>query len=420
MPSALLILVLALFQHSAATAPKAKAAAAAEQPDVMARAMAELDAGHTAEAISELKDILAQNPDNFGVWFNLGVAYGTAGDDAHAVEAFRKVLALQPNLYEAQLNLGATLARQKQYAEAAKLLSSAVAQRPQEFAPRLLLGRLLLAGNQAAEAETHLRAAATINPKNADALLLLERALTQQKKYDEAATALTGYLALKPGDDKAKLELAQLLEQAKKTEEAAKLYAQSTTNAAALEHAGMLELSAGDPKAACTHLAAALALAPTPELRFTLATAYLRAGDAQKAYATGQEVIEHEPNNYDARMFLGRLLRDQHKSDGAITQFAAATRIKPASLEAWNELTGELMVVKNYPAALQTLERSHALSGETAAYYWYRALAQDALKMHKEALASYERFLSMSNGKSPEEEFKARQRARILTFELHR
>ena len=33
----------------------------------------------------------------------------------------------------------------------------------------------------------------------------------------------------------------------------------------------------------------------------------------------------------------------------------------------------------------------------------------------KPALASYQRFLELSNGKSPDEEFKARQRARILT-----
>jgi tetratricopeptide (TPR) repeat protein len=79
-----------------------------------------------------------------------------------------------------------------------------------------------------------------------------------------------------------------------------------------------------------------------------------------------------------------------------------------------------LVLLKNYPAALESLEKSRQLGGETAAYYWFRAIMQDALQQHKPALESYQRFLEMSHDKSPDEEFKARQRVRILTRIVNR
>jgi hypothetical protein len=42
------------------------------------------------------------------------------------------------------------------------------------------------------------------------------------------------------------------------------------------------------------------------------------------------------------------------------------------------------------------------------------------LKQPEPALASYEKFLAVSGGKFPDEEFKARQRARILKKVLQR
>ena len=119
-------------------------------------------------------------------------------------------------------------------------------------------------------------------------------------------------------------------------------------------------------------------------------------------------------------MFYGRLLRDQKKYAPASEQFLSATKLKPDSLEAWNELTSMLVLLKNYPAALETIEKSRQLGGETAAYHWFRAIMLDALKQYKPALESYRRFLEMSQNKSPDEEFKARQRVRILTRIVNR
>jgi hypothetical protein len=49
-----------------------------------------------------------------------------------------------------------------------------------------------------------------------------------------------------------------------------------------------------------------------------------------------------------------------------------------------------------------------------------RAIILDRLHDLKDALASYQSFLATDKGKSPNEEFKARQRIRIIENELHR
>ena len=119
-------------------------------------------------------------------------------------------------------------------------------------------------------------------------------------------------------------------------------------------------------------------------------------------------------------MFYGRLLRDQKRYADAAGQFQAVLRLKPDRLEAWNEFTAMLMLLGQYETALKALEQVKALGGENAAYFYLRAVMLDAMKQQAPALESYEKFLAMSTGASPDEEFKARQRVRMLKQMLRR
>lgn len=414
MTPAILLLLAALAQ-----APKAHSPAAPPR-DPMAEAMRDLDAGKTQQAIDTLKEVLEQNPDNYGVLFNLGIAYSMAGQDDQATTAFRKVLTLEPKLYEAQLNLSQLLLRQKKYAEAIEFLTQATQQKPQEIRPQIMLGKALLATGKPAEAEARFKAVTALDEKQAEAFLLLSRALSAQERWADAALPLTRYTELTPADTAAQMELAQTLEKAKKPAEAAAIYRRFPKDPAAMERAGVLDLDAGNAKQSVEQLTLAVQTSPTPELRYALATALLRSGQLEKATEVAAALVSQTPGNFDTRMFYGRLLRDQKKYAPAAEQFSSATKLKVDSLEAWNELTGMLVLLKNYPVALETLEKCKQLGGESAAYYWFRAIMQDALQQHKPALESYRRFLELSQGKSPDEEFKARQRARILTRIINR
>ena len=66
------------------------------------------------------------------------------------------------------------------------------------------------------------------------------------------------------------------------------------------------------------------------------------------------------------------------------------------------------------------LDRALQLGEDTPGNHYFRAITLDKLRDLKGALASYQKFLAMSQGKNPDEEFKARQRVRIISKELNK
>jgi tetratricopeptide (TPR) repeat protein len=117
-------------------------------------------------------------------------------------------------------------------------------------------------------------------------------------------------------------------------------------------------------------------------------------------------------------MLYGRGLRDQKKYSLAASQFNVATQKRPDSKEAWNELITMLMLLDDYPRALAALDRVQALGGEIPGHYFFRAIILDKTKQLKPALEAYQKFLAVADGKFPDQEFQARQRARIIQREL--
>jgi tetratricopeptide (TPR) repeat protein len=89
-------------------------------------------------------------------------------------------------------------------------------------------------------------------------------------------------------------------------------------------------------------------------------------------------------------------------------------------VEAWNEAVNPLVLTQQYSQALAALDKVHNLNGETAGDFYYRAMVLDKLHEVKPALGAYQKFLEMSQGKHPDQEFIARQRSRILEREANR
>jgi tetratricopeptide (TPR) repeat protein len=160
-------------------------------------------------------------------------------------------------------------------------------------------------------------------------------------------------------------------------------------------------------------------LDPTPANRLALATAYLFAKHFDKALPLIGQSVAADPANYSTRMMYGRALRDNKQYDPASQQFFRATKLQPDSQEAWKELAGMLYMLEKYPESLGALDKAHQLGDDSPANYYFHALAYDKLKAVKPALENYQEFLSRANGKFPDEEWKARQRAKLLERELH-
>lgn len=371
------IVVLTLMLAQAQTTPPA---------DPMAEAGAHLDAGRYPQAIAILTQLVEKDPKDYAARFNLALARALAGDEAEAIAQYRNVLELKEDLFEANLNLG----------------------------------QLLVKASRFPEAEPLLRRALELREKDSRAVYLLSRAYLGQKKWPEGLGKLEQAIALSPDDRSLKLEYAEACEAAGMTARAIEAWRQLGDDPAAKERLGLLQLNAGEADAAIASLEGVMKSSPTPASAYALAAAYLRSGQAEKAVPLAEFIIAKEPANFEALMFYGRLLRDQKRYPGAARQFQAALKVKPESLEAWNEFTSMLVLMGQYDTALQALERVKALGGETPAYFYLRGIMLDALKQPKPALESYERFLELSQGKAPDEEFKARQRVRILRRTVNR
>jgi predicted O-linked N-acetylglucosamine transferase (SPINDLY family) len=165
-------------------APEPLASIAAAHHERFARALLRLNlaqllqlsedaAGHVQSPAQLLRAWLAlygQQPEAFGVWFNLGVELLRHGQPGEAATAYGNALALKPDLHAARVNLGLALEASGDRAGAQACWRQAM---PAADTRRVLhnhLGRSLEDQGLLPEAEAELRASLLITPDQPDVL----------------------------------------------------------------------------------------------------------------------------------------------------------------------------------------------------------------------------------------------------------
>ncbi len=392
--------------------------ALAQAPDYAAEGGKALDAKNYSAAVDLFMKAIAADPKDYTAHFNLALSYSLLDRYAEAVPEYKITLELHPGLYDAQLNLGICLVRVKDGAAAIAPLKAAVEQKPKEFRPIYTLAQAELALGDFASAEASFTQAIALNPASAAAEQGWGEALLHESKLADAEAHVRKAVAIDAGYKPALLQLGELYERANQPGQAIAIYREFPDNVGAQERMGVLLKQSGDAAAAISALEGVVAKSPTPANRAALAQAYVEAKDLAKAVPLVAAVVAATPDDYDLRLFYGRLLRDQRRFAEAGPQFLAASKLKPDAVQPWNELSGVLITAEQYPQALEALARVFALHAETPAHYYFRAISYDHLHVLKEALANYKKFLELSQGQHPDEEFKSRQRVRIIQNEL--
>lgn len=393
---------------------------ALQTPDYTADGMKALDEGRFEAAAQAFTKAVQSDLKDYTAHFNLALAYSMLGKDAEGVAEYRKALELHPRLYEAELNAGILLLRQKNPADALPLLADAVEQKPEQFRPRLYLADAQLGSGSPDAAEASYRRAAELDPKSAAAELGLAHALARQEKLADAAPHFRKAAELDPKDREYLLELAGLYEKSGQTAEAVAIYRDFPENAAAQRQAGQLLMESKQFGEAIPQLEAAYQQSPTQPNRVALAKAYVSARQWDKALPLLDQAVTAAPGDYELRMLYGSALRDRKQYPAAANQFFAAAKIKPQEASTWGELGGMLYLSGAYPQALSAFDRARELGQDTPGNWFFRAIILDKLKQLKPALEAYRKFLSTSQGENPDQEFQARQRARIIQRELEK
>ena len=379
-----------------------------------------LDEKRYQAAIDSFAQAVAADPKDYSLHFNLALAYSLMGKHAEAIPEYKKTLDLKPGLFEAELNVGISLLREKQAPEAVPYLTAAAAQNAQQYRPNYYLGEALLGAGETAKAEQAFTAALAIDPKAPAAELGLAHALVKQEKLDDAAAHYKKAAELNASYRDDLLELASMYEAAKQPEQAMSIYQQFPDNPGAQERLGELLLKADRPADAIPCFQAAVAKSPTEANRAALAEAFLKNNEPNKALPVVEQILAGDPDNFEIRMLHGRIIRDQRKFPEAAEEFVRATKLKPDAPQAWSELANVLVMAENYPPALAALDRVAALHAEKPGHVFLRAIVLDKMRDLKPALASYQRFLELSHGEFPNQEFQARQRAKLLEREINK
>jgi tetratricopeptide (TPR) repeat protein len=388
--------------------------------DYQADGLKAIEARQYDQAVQLFRQAVAADPNDYAAHFHLALAESLLGKDADAIPEYQKTLQLKPGLYQAELNLGILLLRAKRAAEAAPHLQAAVEAKPKEFRAQWHLAEALLGTGDAAQAEAHYQAAVELDGKSAAAQLGLGRAQAKQNRLSDAAEHFRKAAQLDASFNDALLELAGLYEQGHQPGEAIAIYQTFPDNVGAQERLGELLVESKRFAEAIPYLEKAVARDPTAANRLALATALRMNKEPAKSLAQLEKAVAAESASYDLRMAYGRALRDERQFLPAAAQFTAAARQKPDTKEVWNELAGVLTLAEQYPQALAALDRVHALGQEIPGDYYLRAIILDKLHQFKPALDAYQKFLASSGGKNPDEEFKARQRSRIIETMLNK
>jgi tetratricopeptide (TPR) repeat protein len=391
-----------------------------QSPDYTAEGKKALDAAQYQQAADSFARAIAVDPKDYAAHFHLALSYSMLKRDPESLVEYKKVLELKPGLYEAELNMGILLIRDKEPADAVTCLDQAVEQKPKEFRPRLYWAQALLDSGDAAKAADQYRAALDLNPKSAAAELGLAHALVKQDRLADAVPHFRAAAQLDATYRDGLLELAGLYEKNHQNAEAIAIYQEFPESAAAQEHIGQLMLENKRSADAIAPLEAAMQKDPTPANRTALATAYVFEKQFAKALPLLDQSVAAEPGNYTLHMMYGRALRDTKRYDPAAQQFLQATKLQPGQREAWNELAGMLYLLDKLPDSLAALDRAHQLGDDTPANYYFHAITYDKLHDLKPALAYYKEFLAHSKGEFPDEEWKARQRAKLLDREVNK
>ena len=169
--------------------------------------------GETAKSIAYLEQAIAQYPEHYEAYYNLGVAHLRLSHRAEAEQAFQKAIDLtKGNFAPPQVGLAAILCEKAEFPEAETLLQRAV-----EIEPGSAVGKYYLAWaqfglNRLVEAERSVEQALLRNAKLAQAYLLLIRIHLRQHNLPGASKDLEAYLKIEPLDEPAK-NLAEEIQQ---------------------------------------------------------------------------------------------------------------------------------------------------------------------------------------------------------------
>jgi len=180
-----------------------------------------ISSGKPDQAIRELKEYLAHDPQNAIALNMLAGVYMSKNDYPQAEIALQKVLEIEPSNLTAKRILGLVYAGEHRYEDARKVFEQLVQQNPQNDDAWVLLGASLDGANREQDAVDAYNKAIAINPKNAEAYRQLGLAQSKLNNLTAAISAVRKAAELDPKNPEIQRDLSDVYTLMGNTAEAA-------------------------------------------------------------------------------------------------------------------------------------------------------------------------------------------------------
>jgi tetratricopeptide (TPR) repeat protein len=249
----------------------------------------------TSQASEAIRILEAARPDA-ATLNTLGEALLRSGRNSEAAAALRRALRMQDDLLEAQTNLGDTLYRLGDRGGAIAALREAVRLSPGSAAANLNLASILDAQGDSDRARFHFERAIRTDPQSAVARYNYGRALAAGKRDQEAEAQLNEAVRLDRRCAEAWVSLGLLRARAGRRQEAISFYREALR---------------ANPELAAAH--------------FNLALALLGTGQISEAREHFESVIRAAPNDYEVRLYLGKILLEESEFAAALMNLQTAS-----------------------------------------------------------------------------------------------
>ena len=164
-----------------------------------------LEKGDSAGSIAYLDRAIAEYPDHYKAYYNLGVAHYRLGHIAEAEQAFQKSIDLTEGTFAPpEFGMGMILCQRSEFQQAEAVIERGLEREPGSANGKYFLAWAQYGLNRLIEAERSVRQALLRNAKIAEAYLLLARIHQRQHNSYAMSKDLQSYLAVSPnGPDSA-------------------------------------------------------------------------------------------------------------------------------------------------------------------------------------------------------------------------
>ena len=261
------------------------------------------EAGDIEGAVRGYQAILASHPERADVRSNLGAAYSRLGRYEDAIQQYKLALERDSRNQTIRRNLALAYYKAALFTEAASELDRFVIAAPQGLAERaeavLLLADCLVRLGEYKKVIELLSPLEASDPENRTLAYVLGSALVGDGQVQRGQVLIDRVFR---GEDSAEGRLL----------------------------IGSILLLADDGQTAIKELERAIELNPKlPTLRAWYGRALMRMGDSEKARRAFRNELADNPNDFEANLFMGVLLKQDKSLDEAFGYLTSAVRLRP-------------------------------------------------------------------------------------------